>query len=163
MLRRLSDERRGKLAFVTYAARLAQAMAIAKVDRNRLAQGIGVSVQAIGQVLSGETKAFSAMNNAKAARFLAVDAYWLATGEGYPQTPKQTMPFRDLSGIEAQLITLFRRLAPESQHAVVIDVDSIAAEAHPAPADTQTADLPGMSDFSRLEATPPKRRRKDDK
>jgi transcriptional regulator with XRE-family HTH domain len=161
MLRQPADERQGKLAFVTYAARLAQAMSIAKVDRAQLAQGIGVSVQAIGQVLSGETKAFSAMNNAKAARYLVVDAYWLATGEGYPQAPKTTVPFRDLSGIEAQLITLFRRLAPESQHAVVIEVDSIAAS--PAPADTQTADLPGMSDFSRLEATPPKRRRKDDK
>jgi transcriptional regulator with XRE-family HTH domain len=159
MLRRVSDAPRVKLAFVTYAARLAQAMSIAKVDRAQLAQGIGVSVQAVGQVLNGETKAFSAMNNAKAARFLTVDAYWLATGDGYPHAPQPTVPFRDLSGIEAQLITLFRRLAPESQHSVVIDVDSMGT---PAPADTQTAELPGMSDFSQLDATN-KRRRKDDK
>jgi transcriptional regulator with XRE-family HTH domain len=157
MLRRVSDAPRVKLAFVTYAARLAQAMSIAKVDRAQLAQGIGVSVQAVGQVLNGETKAFSAMN--KAARFLAVDAYWLSTGEGFAQAAAPTVPFRDLSGIEAQLITLFRRLAPESQHSVVIDVDSMGT---PAPADTQTAELPGMSDFSQLDATN-KRRRKDDK
>lgn len=85
MLRTEADERQVKLAFVEYADRLALAMKLAHTDRAALADGIGVSVQAIGQVLKGETKALTALNNAKAARFLAVGAYWLATGEGEPR------------------------------------------------------------------------------
>jgi transcriptional regulator with XRE-family HTH domain len=43
---------------------------------------MGVSPSAIGQVISGATKALTAENCARAARFLGVSNYWLATGLG---------------------------------------------------------------------------------
>jgi antitoxin HigA-1 len=68
-----------------YGARLAEALQIARKDRQELADGIGVSVQAIGQVIAGKTKALTAENSALAARFLGVDIFWLATGAGNPK------------------------------------------------------------------------------
>lgn len=41
-------------------------------------------MQAIGQVIRGDTGALTAENSARAARALGVDHYWLATGEGEP-------------------------------------------------------------------------------
>ncbi|CUI55665.1 helix-turn-helix domain-containing protein [Achromobacter xylosoxidans] len=69
----------------TYGSRLEQALQLAGRERIELANAIDVSVQAIGQVIAGKTKALTAENSAKAARFLKVDAYWLATGEGNAQ------------------------------------------------------------------------------
>lgn len=61
-------------------------MELARVtDRAKLAKACGISVQAVGQVLLGKSKAFSADSSARAARFLRVDPYWLATGEGEPR------------------------------------------------------------------------------
>lgn len=68
-----------------YKERLAHAIELAKSDRQALAVGLGISAQAVGQALGGATKALTAENNAKAARVLGVDAYWLATGEGEPR------------------------------------------------------------------------------
>jgi transcriptional regulator with XRE-family HTH domain len=77
------------LAFMdTYAQRLTHAMELARVtDRAKLADALGISVQAVGQALAGQTRALSAENSAKAARFLKVDHHWLATGEGEPRPP----------------------------------------------------------------------------
>lgn len=61
-------------------------MELARVtDRAKLAEALDVSVQAVGMVLSGKTRALTAENSAKAARFLKVDHYWLATGLGEPR------------------------------------------------------------------------------
>lgn len=68
----------------TYGTRLAEALGLADKDRQQLADAIGVSVQAIGQVIAGKTKALTAENSERAARFLRVDPFWLATGEGAP-------------------------------------------------------------------------------
>jgi transcriptional regulator with XRE-family HTH domain len=72
-----------------YGDRLAEAIRLSKIPekeaRAKLAAKLGVSVQAVGQVLGGTTKALTAENSAKAARFLNVDHYWLATGEGDPR------------------------------------------------------------------------------
>jgi transcriptional regulator with XRE-family HTH domain len=85
----------GKYAFsagatlppMSYGERLAKAMEQARVDRAKLAAALEISVQAVGQVLNGQTKAFTADKSAKAARLLRVDHYWLATGEGEPKPP----------------------------------------------------------------------------
>jgi len=66
----------------TYGRRLEQALHLAGSSRKDLCRAIGVTLQALGQVLSGKTKALTSENSAKAARFLRVDHYWLATGEG---------------------------------------------------------------------------------
>lgn len=70
-----------------YGERLGKAMELAGKDRSQLAVALGVSSQAVGQVIRGDTSALTAANNARAARFLEVDAFWLATGEGEPRTP----------------------------------------------------------------------------
>jgi hypothetical protein len=62
-----------------YGARLAEALAAARMSRVMLARKIGVTPQAVGQVL--KTGSFSATNNAQAARVLRVDPDWLATGK----------------------------------------------------------------------------------
>ena len=68
-----------------YQSRLKTAMKLAHADRRALAEALGISVQAVGLVLTGQSKALTAENSAKAARFLAVDPHWLATGEGEPR------------------------------------------------------------------------------
>jgi transcriptional regulator with XRE-family HTH domain len=55
--------------------------------REKLAEALDISVQAVGMVLTGKTKAFAPDNSARAARFLKVDHYWLATGEGEARPP----------------------------------------------------------------------------
>lgn len=86
-----------KLAFVpreqdpNYSERLALAMRRAKrldrkgnPDRAWLAESLSISVQAVGHVITG-LNLFSAANNARAARLLVCNAYWLATGEEAPE------------------------------------------------------------------------------
>lgn len=53
-----------------------------KTDRKGLACAIGISQQALGMVLSGETKALTAENCSKAARHLGISTDWLAAGFG---------------------------------------------------------------------------------
>lgn len=52
------------------------------VTRTRLAQELGITYVAVKKVLDGQTKAFTAENNSRAASFLGVNPDWLATGEG---------------------------------------------------------------------------------
>lgn len=66
----------------TYGERLAAALRSSGKSRLALSDAVGVSVQAIGSVVNGYTKAMTAENNAKAAAFLGCDPNWLATGKG---------------------------------------------------------------------------------
>ncbi|MCY0854299.1 helix-turn-helix domain-containing protein [Cupriavidus sp. D39] len=81
----------------TYGQRLEQALTTSGKDRQQLADDIGISVQAVSQVLLGKTKALTAENSARAAKFLGVDSFWLATGAGSLASTKeeadQTWPF----------------------------------------------------------------------
>ena len=52
------------------------------IKRARLAEELGVSYVAVKKVLDGQTRAFTAENNSKAAAFLGVSPDWLARGEG---------------------------------------------------------------------------------
>lgn len=65
---------------MSYGDRLQAAMEAAKVDRKALAAELDISVQAVGQVILGDTKAFDAVNHTKAFRFLRCDPLWLAIG-----------------------------------------------------------------------------------
>jgi transcriptional regulator with XRE-family HTH domain len=65
-----------------YGDRLAEAINIAGASRKDVAKALGISVQAVGQAVRGETNAHTAENQARAARLLGVDYFWLATGEG---------------------------------------------------------------------------------
>lgn len=72
-----------KTVLMTYGARLQQALEQAHKNRKSLASHIGCSVQAIGMVINtNEDRPLRAVASAKAAKFLQVNHYWLATGEG---------------------------------------------------------------------------------
>ncbi len=71
----------------TYGSRLLIAMEAKNATRKDLATALGVSVQAVGDVLRGKSGAFTAENNAKAARNLEVNPNWLATGNGQMKSP----------------------------------------------------------------------------
>jgi phage repressor protein C with HTH and peptisase S24 domain len=75
---------------VEYAERLLWAMVgrphRKKVSATELADGIGISYQAVKKVLEGTSTAFTAANNSAAARILDVNSDWLATGQG-PREP----------------------------------------------------------------------------
>lgn len=78
----------------TYGSRLAEALRLAGRERQELAAAISVSVQAIGQVIMGKTKALTAENSERAARYLGVNPYWLATGDEQPlQASSAPWPF----------------------------------------------------------------------
>ena len=81
-----------------YKDRLLKAMEMAEVERQALANHLGVSYQAVRKVVEGMTKAFTAANNEKAASFLGVESKWLATGEG-PMTRKSSQTNTDKSGL----------------------------------------------------------------
>lgn len=57
-------------------------LATQKTDRRSLAKAIGISVQAIGMVINGETKSLTAENCSKAANYLGVRTDWLAANKG---------------------------------------------------------------------------------
>lgn len=77
---------------MTYGERLQYALEASKKTRPQLAERLGISEQAISQVILGNTKALNAENNARAARFLAVDDLWLAAGEGDPKAASAAPP-----------------------------------------------------------------------
>ncbi len=73
----------------TFADRLARALEASGKSRADLARvlrstkgHLGISDSAIGQLLDGTSKSMTAENCARAARFLEVNHYWLATGDG---------------------------------------------------------------------------------
>lgn len=85
LTRKFAFARHAIIPPMTYGGRLQQAMTLAKKVRRDLATALGVSVQAIGQVVTSPTSQLTAENSAKAARYLGVDHHWLATGEGEPR------------------------------------------------------------------------------
>lgn len=73
------------LSCVTYADRFSEGLARPGKTRKGVADAMGVSVQAVGQIVNGQTKAATAENNAAAAAYFACDPTWLATGKGSPR------------------------------------------------------------------------------
>jgi len=70
----------------TYGERLDAALAVKRPNdknaRQWLADQIDISVQAVGQVITGKTKALTAENHEKAVMALGCSGLWLATGHG---------------------------------------------------------------------------------
>lgn len=94
---------------VDYKERLTHALTLASRTTKDLQLHLGVTYQAMKKLDDGKTKVLSAENNARAARFLDVDAFWLATGEGSPR-PLHPWPFpMILPSQYAQLDSDFRR------------------------------------------------------
>lgn len=70
----------------TYGERLEAALMAKrpadKAARQWLADQLEISVQAVGQVIAGKTKALTAENHEKAVQALGCSGLWLATGQG---------------------------------------------------------------------------------
>lgn len=91
-------------SMVTYKDRLAAALKAAQVSDNQLAKHLDVSIQAVRKVAAGTTSAFTAENNAKAAKFLRISPDWLATGDG-EMIPDRVWPFVVLTPKEVASLT----------------------------------------------------------
>jgi hypothetical protein len=87
-----------------------------------LANATRVSYQAIRAVLKGgegETKALSSETHVRAARFLGVDSFWLATGEGSPREPTDRK-WSELSPLARAAALLLDRLRDDEAQQEVI-------------------------------------------
>lgn len=73
-----------------YGQRLELALRAHSRDRADLARELGISVQAVGQVINGSTKMLDALNHVRTCRFLGIDMMWLASGEGSMDGPSRT-------------------------------------------------------------------------
>lgn len=76
----------------TYGERLQAALEAKRPDdknpRQWLADQLDISVQAIGQVITGKTRALTAENHEKAVAALGCSGMWLATGVGEMQVAR---------------------------------------------------------------------------
>lgn len=66
---------------VYYAERIERALKHAQLTPKDLQDHLGVSYQAMKKLMNGISKSLSAENHVRAARFLGVNSFWLATGE----------------------------------------------------------------------------------
>lgn len=120
-------EQGSTLADVTFSERLSLALSAAVMTPVKLAEELGVTVQAVSQVLSGSTKAMTAANCAKTARILSVDAYWLATGEGEMKPAQAVQDNMALSEEERDVIVALRVLDPRDRLELVAQLMAKAA------------------------------------
>jgi transcriptional regulator with XRE-family HTH domain len=107
---------------MTFGQRLEQAIELGQSDRAKLAKALKISVQAVSQAINGNTKAFSAENTVRAARFLRVDSYWLATGEGQARAPGNLTPDA------IQVATLFDGMSERQRRAFLRVLAAFVAE-----------------------------------
>lgn len=156
---------------MTYGTRLQAAMAESKVDRKTLAKHLRMSVQAVGQVLAGKTKALDAAHHTKAVLYLKCDPLWLATGvrqaidaasvvdarERNPASAYDGLP-SGLTTAERDLVKSFRQLPPRRQRELR---DAVMNEATQFVADVDAVNLKRATgtavDAARAEATLPVR------
>jgi transcriptional regulator with XRE-family HTH domain len=99
----------------TYGERLLEALKHAGKSRRQLAQALGITEQAVGNIVNGgpqSTRYFMANNSAEAAAFLGVDHYWLATGKG-KMVGASAWPFANVQLHEIQDLQVPERLQLE--------------------------------------------------
>lgn len=108
----------------TFGERLGYALELRGVARKTLAAVLGVSVQAVNQMINSPTGAMTAANTAKASRYLKVNNYWLATGEGDPASPEYALVVE-----EVELLLNLRdiaRINPETYARLAAEMKRIA-------------------------------------
>lgn len=116
-----------------FGSRLTRALALADKSQRELAAELGISVQAVGQVIAGKTKAMTAENTARAARYLKINQLWLATGEGHPRpdggsdlnvSAQEASVLSDLRAIRHRAPMIYEQLR-DRIHAVAAGLASI--------------------------------------
>lgn len=110
------------------------------VKRNRkqteLAKAAGMAQSALSEIVSGRSKRPAADNMLRLARELQLRPEYLVWGEG----PPEATSFSQLTGLEAQLVMLFRGLPDDAKRdALLIDVNDFANR-HKAKAGPSVAD-----------------------
>lgn len=90
----------------TLAERLRYAMEVLppkKIKGVDLARAVGVKPPSVSDWLSGKSKTMEGENLVKAAKFLGVNALWLASGNGAPISKNTTTQSNDEEAIESLL------------------------------------------------------------
>lgn len=122
--------------FATVGQRLEWWIAKRNRKQTELAKAAGMSQAAVSEIVSGRSKRPAADNMLRLARELQLRPEYLVWGEG----PPETTSFSQLSGLEAQLVMLFRCLPDDAKRdALLIDVNDFAnrhkSKPGPSPAD----------------------------
>jgi transcriptional regulator with XRE-family HTH domain len=147
----------------TYGRRLLDALTAAGKTRRQLANALGITEQAVGNIVNGGAKTFFMANNsAEAAAFLGVDHYWLATGKGEREPRGSDWPFPNVSLDEVRALGDSERLQLEGAMRMVLSI--LWQARHPGevdpykitttlpgrgPADAQPADLKALEERQR--------------
>jgi transcriptional regulator with XRE-family HTH domain len=119
--------------FATVGQRLEWWMAKRNRKQTELAKAAGMAQSAVSEIISGRSKRPAADNMLRLARELRLRPEYLVWGEG----PPETLHFSQLSGLEAQLVMLFRGLPDDAKRdALLIDVNDAHNRHARAPAHT---------------------------
>jgi hypothetical protein len=88
------------MANMTLLERIDMALQHARKTRGELADGIGISTQAISNLKRRPGSTLRPENVARAAVYLGCDIYWLCTGEGGKYKPHEAGPVHSLIAME---------------------------------------------------------------
>lgn len=121
--------------FATVGQRLEWWIAKRNRKQTELAKSAGMAQSAVSEIISGRSKRPAADNMLRLARELQLRPEYLVWGEGPPEATN----FSQLSGLEAQLVMMFRGLPDDAKRdALLIDVNDFhnrhAAREAPSPA-----------------------------
>lgn len=145
--------------FTTVGQRLEWWIARRNRKQTELAKAAGMAQSALSEIVSGRSKRPAADNMLRLARELQLRPEYLVWGEG----PPEATSFSQLTGLEAQLVMLFRGLPDDAKRdALLIDVNDFAnrhkAKAGPSVAEPLTkAPAPGARKASEPPAVPEKK------
>lgn len=110
---------------MNYGIRLQTALDKKGSNASKLANALGLSRQAIYQVIKGETASLTALNTSKAAEFLGISPDWLASGKGKMELPlhkvfpQQTVPLISWQGAKDWERTIDSLLPHEAEQILV--------------------------------------------
>lgn len=143
--------------FATVGQRLEWWIAKRNRKQTELAKAAGMSQAAVSEIVAGRSKRPAADNMLRLARELQLRPEYLVWGEG----PPEATSFSQLSGLEAQLVMLFRGLPDDAKRdALLIDVNDFANrhKAKPGPSSADPfphAPPPGSSQRTKPKNTEP--------
>lgn len=103
----------------SFGKRLEHALKARRAERKALAAYLCVSPQAVSQIINSPSSAMTAVNTAKAARYLQVSWFWLATGEGdmenveFPVAKQEAVALANLRAINTLDPSAAERISSE--------------------------------------------------
>lgn len=107
-----------------YKDRFCEAMTLSGKTEHELAAALGVTYQAIKKIMIGATKMPRADHSTLAAASMAVDAEWLATGNGKPKS-QRVWPFSPELLAAAMAAEAHRLRQAENAARVALNLDTL--------------------------------------